>query len=177
VAARMAPRPNQLGAAVATTSSQSDTLNRLTQKLYSGMSSPATTSVTYGYDGVAPSGCTPPSLMDSNPIGHRTSMCDGAGATSWSHDKMGRIAIEKRTTAGVTKSATYTHNLDGSVASVIYPSGRTINYTYASAGVSAGRLVSAVDPSGPINYVTGAKYFPPGEASTYTNGTSITNSD
>ena len=80
-------------------------------------------------------------------------MCDGSGATSWNHDIMGRTANEKRTIVGnsaVTKTITYTYNLDGSIASLKYPSGRTVTY-----GPSAsGRPGSATDTANGINYVS-----------------------
>ena len=176
---KTAPQPNQLSTATETTNYAYDALNRLLSKSYTGMSSPVTAAATYGYDGIAATGCTPPSLGDLYPKPLRTSMCDGAGASSWAHDKMGRIATEKRTTAGVTMSTTYTYNLDGSVASVVYPSGHTLNYDYfGSNSVSAGRLINLTD-SGGTSYVTAAKYAPPGEAvSYYNNSTSgITNTN
>jgi hypothetical protein len=52
----------------------------------------------------------------------------------------------------------YTYNLDGSVATMTYPSGAVITYTPDSAG----RVLSAVDASNNINYVTGATYNAPG---------------
>src|SRR5436309_5801634 len=90
------------------------------------------------------------------------------------------MVSETRTIAGVTKNMSYTYNLDGSVATMIYPSGAVITYTPDSAG----RLLSAVDTtnsSQPMNYVTGATYNAPGllTASTYgqtTNFTGIENS-
>ena len=172
VLSRTSPQPNQTGSATITTNYTYDALGRLTGKTYVGMGSAG---MSYGYDGVAPSGCTPPTLSDSYPISHRTSMCDGAGASSWSHDKMGRVASVLRTTSGVTKGISYGYNLDGSVASVTRPSGRVLNYSYAPSGTanSAGRTILVVDPSGPVNYVTQATYAPPGELTTALRGAAI----
>src|SRR5436309_3382843 len=85
------------------------------------------------------------------------------------------MVSETRTIAGVTKNMSYAYNLDGSVATMIYPSGAVITYTPDSAG----RLLSAVDTtnsSQPMNYVTGATYNAPGllTASTYGQATSFT---
>lgn len=177
---KTAPSPNQPsgGTATVTTSYSYDPLNRLTQRSYvdSYSINPATATVQYGYDGNALTGCTTaaPTLADTNPIGYRTSMCDGSGATSWAHDPLGRVATEKRTIVGTsawTKTAGYTYNLDGSIATISNPGvGRVM--TYATSG--AGRQTSLVNTGGNINFVTSATYAPSGELATYTNGGVIT---
>ena len=155
VATKIAPKPNTIpaqGALTLTTTYSYDNANRLVQKSYSDGTTPT---VKYGYDGVALSGCTPapPSLTDSYPKPLRTSMCDGSGVTSWNHDKMGRILNEARklvTTSTVTKTTSYTYNLDGSLATLTYPSLRMVTY-----GVNAaGRLISAADVANSISYVS-----------------------
>jgi RHS repeat-associated protein len=174
---KTAPAPNHSGGTVQTTSYFYDVLNRLTKKSYSD----GTPTVQYGYDGVAPTGCTPPSLTDSYPIGRRTAMCDGSGATSWSHDKMGRTAILDRTIGAATRSASYVYNLDGSLYQETIFSGKQLQYTYGGAG----RVLSVTDPSNnPVfNFVTGAKYSPNGALATavygaVTNGfTGVTETD
>jgi RHS repeat-associated protein len=172
LASRIAPQPNQTGTATVTTNYTYDALNRLTAKTYVGMS---TAGGKYGYDGVALSGCTtmPPSLSDSNPIGLRTAMCDGSGATSWKHDSMGRVLTESRIIIGTspwTKTAGYTYNFDGSIATINNPGvGRVMTYTTTSAG----RQSSVVNTGGSINFVTNATYAPPGELATYTNGGTV----
>jgi YD repeat-containing protein len=103
VITKRAPSPNQpsTGTATATTTFTYDTVNRLKTKTYTDTyaSNPAMASVSFGYDGVALTGCTtsPPGDTDSFPVGRRTSMCDGSGATSWKHDQMGRVLQERRT--------------------------------------------------------------------------------
>ena len=86
---KTAPKPNQTGTATVATAYNYDSLNRLVKKSYNDGS---TATVQYGYDAVALTGCTtaPSALTDSFPIGRRTAMCDGSGATSWKHDQMGR---------------------------------------------------------------------------------------
>src|SRR5437660_5073714 len=69
----------------------------------------------------------------------------------------------------------YTYNLDGSAATMTYPSGAVISYT----PTAAGRMLSVVDTTDnnhPINYVTGAAYNAPGllAASTYGQSSSFT---
>lgn len=172
VVTKTSPKPNQTASATVTAAFGYDALNRLTQKSYNDGSTPP---VQYGYDGAAPLGCTtaPPTLTDSYPIGRRTSMCDGSGATSWNHENMGRVASEKRTIAAatnITKTISYTpYNLDGSLANLTYPSGRIIAFTPGGAG----RPLSAIESAHSINYVTNATYAPPGELYTFANGSSI----
>jgi len=149
-----------------------DSLTRLVSKTYTD----STPQVTYGYDAATPSGCTPPTLTITNGKGRRTSMCDGAGATSWSYDPMGNILVEERTTNSVTDSFTYIYNLDSSVWKLQYPSGRTI--TYQPGG--AQRSLSAKDVTNSINYVTGpitpnyiVGYAPQGAIQSLQDGSSL----
>jgi RHS repeat-associated protein len=109
--------------------------------------------VTYAYDSGA------------NAKGHLTSLIDQAGTASYTYDILGRLATETRTIAGVSKSTGYTYNLDGSVKTLTYPSGRVVTYTPDSAG----RLVSAADGSG-TNYVLSASYNPDGSLKSLLNG-------
>src|SRR5947209_3382117 len=108
----------------------------------------------------------------TNGLGHLTGQ---AGPATYSYDVLGRMVSESRTIAGVTKNMSYTYNLDGSVATMIYPSGAVITYTPDAAG----QMLSAVDTtnsSQPMNYVTGATYNAPGllTASTYGQAASFT---
>lgn len=170
---RTAPAPNQTSTSstVVTTYSY-DHRNRLTQKSYTG--NPSTTTVRYGYDAVPLSTCatTPPTLSpaDANPIGYRTSMCDGSGATSWAHDPMGRTLVDQRIingTAAINKSTKYTYYFDGEANTLTNANGTTITYTPNAAG----RPVSAVGSGN--NYVTGATYAPHGALAGLLHGTSI----
>jgi RHS repeat-associated protein len=150
------PKPNQTNPATTTnTNFCYDALNRVTSKAYISTACPPSTPVaTYTYD------------QGTTGIGHRTGMTDTPGSSSWTYDLMGRIVSETRITSGVTKTTSSVYNLDGSVKSITYPSTRTVNYTYSAAG----RALSAIDPTGPINYATSATYAPPGELATATNG-------
>ena len=168
VSTKTAPAPNQTGTATVTTTFAYDILNRLTQKSFSD----STPTVKYGYDAVAPSGCTLPTLIIHNGIGQRTSMCDAAGAEAWSYDitaNVGWMITDARTTNSVTKSTIVQNNLAGSAATLTYPSGRIITYTFDAAA----RPLSAIDSTGPINYATAAAYAPTGALSFLTNGASL----
>jgi len=175
VLTKTTPAPNQTGtSSTAVTTYTYDSDSRLITKSYTGGASTAT--VKYGYDNVSLTGCTttPPPITpaDVNPIGNRTAMCDGSGATSWLHDAMNRTLRAKQTLVGSSSSTqvfVYTYNNDGSLASLQHPSGRTITYTTSAAG----RTSSAVDSVNSINYVTQAHYAPPGEIASFTYYTSI----
>jgi RHS repeat-associated protein len=165
---KSAPAPNQTGTATVTTTYAHDALNRLTQKSYSD----STPVVKYGYDAIAPSGCTLPTLTIGNGIGKRTGMCDAAGAEAWSYDitaGTGWKLTDARTTNSVSKSTIVQNNLAGSAATLTYPSGRTITYALDAAA----RPISAVDSTGPITYATAAGYAPIGALSSLTNGASV----
>ena len=85
-------------------------------------------------------------------------MTDAGGSESLSYDKMGREWGEQRTTNTVTKTTGYTYNLDGSLATLTYPSGRTITYAYNGAE----QPTSATDTANSINYAESATYAPQG---------------
>jgi len=172
LSAKTAPLPNQTVSSTVTTNYAYDVLNRLSGKTYKDgtVTDPYTPPVLYGYDGVALSGCTkaPPVLTDTNPIGRRTSMCDGSGATSWDHDSMGRIMQDDRFIGSVTpgKFVNYGYTLDGSLQYVTTPPLKTIAYTYGGAG----RALQSIDSTDGINFVTSAKYAPPGGLTAMTMG-------
>jgi RHS repeat-associated protein len=126
-----------------------DALDRLTGKSYSN----GDASIAYYYDQTSYNG-----LTITNGLGQRTGMHDASGQTAWSYDKMGRTIAEERTIGTVTKTMSYGYELDGSLASITYPGGRIVSYTYGSDS----RPISAVDSANSINYVTGATYAPPG---------------
>jgi RHS repeat-associated protein len=166
---KTAPAPNQTGTTTVVTTYSYDVLNRLTQKSFSD----STPTVKYGYDAIAPPGCTPPTLTIGNGIGKRTGMCDAAGAEAWSYDIISGVGwklTDARTTNAVTKSTIVQNNLVGSAATLTYPSGRVITYAFDAAA----RPISAIDSIGPINYATAALFAPTGALSSLTNGSSPT---
>jgi RHS repeat-associated protein len=168
LATKIAPAPNQTGSATVTATYAYDQLHRLTQKSFSD----TTPTVKYGYDAVAPAGCTLPTLTIGNGIGKRTGMCDAAGAEAWSYDitaNVGWKITDARTTNSITKSTIVQNNLAGTAATLTYPSTRIITYAFDAAA----RPLSAIDSTGPINYATAAAYAPTGALSSLTNGASL----
>jgi YD repeat-containing protein len=109
-------------------------------------------------------------------VGHRTSSTDAAGSEIWSYDVPDRIHKEQRTTSAITKTTTYNFDYAGDLSSVVYPTGRTVNYTYDSAK----RPSVATDASNGITYglgtcangigSNGVCYAPQGSVSSMTIG-------
>ncbi len=170
---KTAPKANQTTASVTTTLSFCyDSVNRLTAKSYTLSATCTSPAASYFYDQTSYNG-----LTIANGVGRRTGMSDGSGSTAWSYDALGGVLIEQRTINGstsLTKTTTYTYNLDESVATITYPSGRMITYTpSASGGNTASRPSSAVDVAHSISYVTQATYTPHGALFTFSNGSSI----
>jgi YD repeat-containing protein len=136
-----------------------DALHRVTGKGYGAQSCPLTTPVvTYAYD------------SGTNAKGKLTSLTDQAGTASYTYDILGRLAAETRVISGVSKSMSYSYNLDGSLKTLTNPSGAVITYTPDSAG----RILSAVDSGNTINYVTGATYGPDSGLTGFISGNSAT---
>lgn len=122
-----------------TTTYSYDAINRIASKSYSD----GTPTASYYYDQTSYNG-----LGITNGKGRRTGMSDGSGQTAWSYDSMGNILTERRTVGAVTQTISDTYNLDNSVASITYPSGRVVTYTPGGAQ----RPLSAKDTTNNINY-------------------------
>jgi RHS repeat-associated protein len=148
-----------------------DYLNRITGRSYSN----GDTSIGYSYDG---SSCL--GLPNCYNIGRRTGMTDAGGSEYFAYDPMGREWAEQRTTGTVTLNTGYTYNIDGSFATIAYPSGRTITYTPDSVGRPS--LVQDVADS--ITYVSGTCangngsssavcYAPTGAIASITSGSNL----
>jgi len=128
-----------------------DALHRQTGVSYTNDPN-STPPVTFAYDQANCLG-----LAACQNIGHRTSMTDGAGSDSWAYqvDKTNLRSIhkEQRTNnsspSNITKTTTYYLDLAGNVTQLVYPTGRTVNYTYDSAD----RASKAADSSNGITYV------------------------
>jgi RHS repeat-associated protein len=129
-----------------------DSLHRLTGRTYSN----GDPSVGYSYDSSNCGGVSP--CLNA---GHRTGTTDAAGSDTWMYtyrtpSGTGTQVTNQRTTNGVLKSTLSQNNLDGSLAALTYPSGRTITYSYDNAA----RPTSALDSAFNINYATGGTYAP-----------------
>jgi RHS repeat-associated protein len=166
---KTAPSPNQpsTGTATVTTTYTYDALNRITGKSYADTfaSNPATSGVTYGYDGVVLTCPTPIGVSGTSTIGigRRTSMCFGAGSKSWQYDARGRIVNENdrflgpvapysnivATINGVPTISTnkqFSYYLNGDLLAYSYPNPNgPISGSFSTGEDAAGRVISAGD--------------------------------
>jgi RHS repeat-associated protein len=91
-------------------------------------------------------------------IGQRTSMTDAAGSEAWSYQidaaNLRSIHVNQRTNtstpSNLTKTSTYYLDLAGNLTSIVYPTGRTVSYTYDAAS----RPITAADSANGITYTT-----------------------
>src|SRR4029077_729510 len=129
-----------------------DALNRLTSRSYSNGDTP----VTMTYDQTSCLG-----LPSCSNVGHKTSARDGGGseAASYQVDATNHrsVRIDQRpntsSPSNVTKTTTYYLDMADNTTQLVYPTGRTVNYTYDSAD----RPSRANDSSNGITYVTAPK--------------------
>jgi len=161
---KTSPAPNQTGTTTVTLSYCYDALNRLTSKAYTLQSCPMGSPIaTYFYDQASYNG-----LTIANGIGRRTGMSDQAGAEAWSYDitpGVGWKTTDRRITNGIAETSIVQSNLAGSMASFTYPSGRTITYSYSTAG----RPISAIDLANSVDWVLNAHYTPFGSLASLQN--------
>ncbi len=133
------------------TCAQYDALNRETVHNYSN----GDTTVATTYD---QSNCLVLSACQN--IGHATSVTDAAGSEAWAYQvdpaNLRSVHANQRTTSSVTKISTYYFDLASNLASITYPTGRIVNYTYDPAN----RPQTAVDSANGITYAA-AQATPP----------------
>jgi RHS repeat-associated protein len=132
---------------------QYDALNRETVLNYSN----GDTTIATSYD---QSACL--TLSACQNIGQRTSMTDAAGSESWAYQvdatNHRSVHANQRTTNSITKNSTYYFDLAGNVTQAVYPTGRTVNYTYDAAD----RPSTAADGSNGITYANDFQTAPTG---------------
>jgi RHS repeat-associated protein len=135
------------------TCAQYDALNREIVLTYSNGDPTITTT----YDQSACLGLSP-----CQNIGQRTSVTDAAGSEAWSYQvdatNHRSVHVNQRTTNSITKNSTYYLDLAGNVTQAVYPTGRTVNYTFDAAD----RPSTAVDGSNGITYANDFQSAPTG---------------
>jgi RHS repeat-associated protein len=123
-----------------------DAIHRVTKISYSNGDSPTIHTYDQGT-------CLGLSTCDN--IGHLTSRTDAAGTEAWSNQidaaNHRTVHVNQRATSNITKTATYYLDLAGNVFQSVYPTGRTVNYTYDTAN----RPATAADSANSITYATG----------------------
>jgi RHS repeat-associated protein len=131
-----------------------DGLNRVTGVSYSDGVTP---SVAYGYD------------AGQFALGRLTSVTVGSGspAESYTYDQLGRILTATETVDSTPYTVSYGYNPDNSLASIQYPSGRTVSQTYDAIG----RMTTLA--SGGTNLLSGLSYNAAGQALGFTYGNQV----
>lgn len=99
-----------------------DALNRLTSTDYVD----DTLDVSFTYD------------EGTNGMGRLSTMTDGSGTTQYGYDIRGNLASVRTTRDGLTHTTRYAYNGADQLASVTYPSGRTVDYQRNGLGQVSG---------------------------------------
>ena len=108
-----------------------DTLNRITAISYPDSS----LNVSFSYD------------QGTNGVGRLTQMVDASGVTDYLYDVFGNVEWETVTRNGITSTLGYSYDDANRIASITYPSGKRVDYTYDSAG----RIINVdLDDSGTV---------------------------
>jgi RHS repeat-associated protein len=106
-------------------------------------------------------------IQYENKIQHRTVMTDASGSTTWDYDSRGRMTSETKTVTGAgTYTTAWTYNYADQVATMTYPTGETLNYSYLNQ-----LLPNAM--SGTNAYVTETRYDAAGRTTKRTLGNAI----
>jgi RHS repeat-associated protein len=100
-------------------------------------------------------------------IGRLTSLTDAAGNLSRSYDERGNVGTDVRTHGSVTLTSSYIYDSDDRLASITYPSGAALTYTYDLAG----RLSTFPMTAGGKNWTGYALHQPFGPVTSITNYT------
>ena len=145
----------------ATTTQTFDALNRLLTA--TSMSNGSSETVTYTYDD---------STAGNYGKGRVRSVTDPSGSMTYAYERRGLLRLESHAIQNNAYSIAYGYDANGNRASITYPSGRVVNYTFDFAD----RPQSA--SSAGTTYVGSASYLPFGPETqlTFGNGTTKTTS-
>jgi len=136
-----------------------DALNRVTTISYPDTS----LNVTYTYD------------QGSHGIGRLTSVTDSSGTTDYTYDERGNLLTESKLISGMSYLMSYSYNLDNTLSSITYPSGRVAEYFYNS--ISQINQVTTTYSGNTDIVAANINYLPFGPVLNFTlgNGLAITN--
>jgi len=107
-----------------------DGLNRVTRKNYSD----ATPPVRLCYDGQTYSAGNCTGSLTAPNRGRLTAVGSSVSVTAMSHDTLGRVTSGNQQTESQTYNFAYSYQRNDALASMTYPSGRVVTYTYDNAG-------------------------------------------
>ncbi|MEW8542426.1 MAG: RHS repeat-associated core domain-containing protein [Candidatus Thiodiazotropha sp.] len=155
-------RLTQTDARGVTVSYSYDALNRLTHVSYPDTS----LNVTYTYD------------QGTHGIGKLSSMSDAHGTTSYTYNAYGDLITQTRTSSdGIITTFHFDYDTYGRLASLTYPSGNSVNYTFDAQGQLSGLSYEWSDGT-TQSLISNLQTLPfgPVKAFDYGNGLSLTRS-
>src|SRR5437667_6906310 len=103
-------------------------------------------------------------------------MTDSLGAVTYQYDTMDRLTQEQRTLTGITGTFTTSHlyNFKGDLTQMTYPSGRVVNFNYATGGGCCNsRLASVVDQTTNTTVAGSLAYNAAGDTTSRTLGNGV----
>src|SRR2546422_6456552 len=103
-------------------------------------------------------------------------MTDALGTVAYQYDTKDRLIQEQRTLTGITGTFTtsYVYNYKGDMTQMTYPSGRVVNFNYATGGGCCNsRLASVVDQTTGTTVASSISYNPAGEITSRTLGSGV----
>ncbi|GAA0680673.1 RHS repeat protein [Dyella marensis] len=153
-----------------TSTSTYDALNRQTARTYTDSS----LNIAYFYDeSNTTTGCTA-----SYPIGKLTRIVENTVTTTYCYDARGNMVQKRQTQGTQTDAIGYSYTLAGRVASILTPSGTSVQHVRDAAGriSSMTVLLPGVTGAGAGNVVTSITYLPFGPVTSYIlgNGQTVT---
>ena len=119
---------------------------------------------------------TPSVTFQYDTANRRSQMTDGSGTVTYQYDTKDRLIQEQRTLTGIagTFTTAYVYNYKGDMTQMTYPSGRMVNFNYATGGGCCNsRLASVVDQTTGTTVASSISYNPAGEVTSRTLGNSV----
>src|SRR5437773_1523956 len=122
---------------------------------------------------------TPSVTFQYDTANRRSQMMDGLGIVTYQYDAKNRPTQEQRTLTGIsgTFTTSYVYNYKGDMTQVTYPSGRVLNFNYATGGGCCNsRLASVVDQTTGTTVLSSSSYNAAGEMTSRTLGNGVVES-
>ncbi|MGH6941069.1 DUF6531 domain-containing protein, partial [Hypericibacter sp.] len=109
-------------------------------------------------------------------IGRLQTLTDKSGSTSYVYDARGNVAEETRVIGAQTYVTGYSYSLTNQLASVVYPSGRIVNYSRDALGRVQLITTQANGSASPVTVASNIAYEPfgPVKSLTFGNGLALT---
>ena len=134
-----------------------DALNRLTLIDY-----PGHTDSSFTYD---------QNSGGQNGLGRLTTMTDESGTTSYTYDLRGHVASMTTNRSSIIRTFSFSHDNDGKLDQITYPSGTVVDYSYDAAGRLSSIDVTKGTTTTVVNNIT---YEPFGPAISWDYGNGLT---